>query len=201
MHINTYLFHYFYHGLNAFDLLARGVGEHTRGFVGKYCHVAVALLDVDAPDVGGGETSFLAQKTDDVALAQLVFLALADIEREHLGGSGRRKEIGRRKGIDAHVALDKIGDMLLGTEHEEGAACGFPTGCAPYPMHISILVHEALVDDDVEGLVVGPGYLGRVGAFGEILFLVAEDFFVVHEPAYESFRIPFDGIDVPFFGV
>ena len=127
MHINTYLFHYFYHGLNAFDLLARGVGEHTRGFVGKYCHIAVALLDVDAPDVGGGETSFLAQKTDDVALAQLVFLALADIEREHLGGSGRRKEIGRRKGIDAHVALDKIGDMLLGTEHEEGVDYFFVT--------------------------------------------------------------------------
>ena len=73
-------FYWLYYGFQAFYLLALGQAEHLFQLGSADGGVGVAVHDVDASDVGGFQSAFLAEESDDVALRYLVLLALADVD-------------------------------------------------------------------------------------------------------------------------
>ena len=70
------LFHFFNNSFHALYLFASHISKQTLYFVSTNSNVGITFLYVDAANVIVVKVPFLAEKAQDVAFANLVFLTL-----------------------------------------------------------------------------------------------------------------------------
>ena len=96
------------------DFLALHHLEHLGSQKTGNSHISIVVVDIDAPNVFSLQTATFAEEADDVALGDLVFLTLADIDRDHR--SQRRSLISMvREAVVLDIRIDIFRQSFFGT--------------------------------------------------------------------------------------
>lgn len=92
------------------ELFTLHIVEHALQFASLNSGISIIVVDIDAADLSTFQSTTLTQEPDDISFRDLVFLALADIERHHAGGHRARKFL-RNREVD-RISLDIFGKGL-----------------------------------------------------------------------------------------
>ena len=140
-------FYRFNYRFEPFYLLTFHIIEHTLHLGCFHGGVGIAFSHIYASDISSGKSSFLAQKSQYVALANLVFFAFTYIYGGHQGLGRKRQIVGQAYCLQ--VLWHKIWQVLFGSEDEIGIAAVFPSCRASYAVHIAVVVDGQMIMYDI----------------------------------------------------
>ena len=142
------LFYLLYDCFDTLYLLTLCLFQYLLQFIALNGGIGVAVFHVDASYLVASEPTGLAEETYDVALGNLVLLALADVDCSHFR-KGRFCKLRLSRNILLNVALYVVWNVFAAVQDEERATCGIPAGSTTHTMDVAVLAFWQVIVDDV----------------------------------------------------